>query len=109
MNEPGKPTRVLVVDDNADNRDMLALRIQRLGHATDLAEDGLAALQALRAAVEEGRPFDVMMLDVMMPRMNGVLVLEAVKAERPLAETRVIMISAASEIDTVVRCIELGA
>jgi serine phosphatase RsbU (regulator of sigma subunit) len=109
MCESDDAARILVVDDNADNRDMLARRLQRLGYATSLAEDGVAALEALQAAATANSPFDAVMLDVMMPRMNGVEVLEAMKASGSLSTTRVIMISAASEIATVVRCIELGA
>jgi serine phosphatase RsbU (regulator of sigma subunit) len=104
------PARLLVVDDNADNRDVLARRLLRLGHtAIDMAEDGQAALDAIRGAVEADAPYDVVLLDVMMPRLNGVQVLEALAAEPVLARTPVIMISAATELETVVRCIELGA
>lgn len=97
--------RVLVVDDNLDNRDVLARRLRRL-EITEViqAEDGLEAMRCLRSG-----SFDLVLLDVMMPRMNGVEVLEAMKAEGHLADTPVVMISAASELDTVVRCIELGA
>ena len=102
--------RLLVVDDNADNRDVLARRLRRLGHTDiDTAEDGRAALDAITAAVTAGSAYDVVLLDVMMPHMNGVEVLEALAAEPRLSATPVIMISAATEIDTVVRCIELGA
>jgi phosphoserine phosphatase RsbU/P len=97
--------RVLVVDDNLDNRDVLARRLRRL-EITDVVQagDGLEALECLRSG-----PFDLVLLDVMMPRMNGVEVLEAMKSEGRLENTPVVMISAASELDTVVRCIELGA
>jgi serine phosphatase RsbU (regulator of sigma subunit) len=102
--------RLLVVDDNADNRDVLARRLRRIGHtAVDMAEDGQAALDAITAAAQAGAAYDVVLLDVMMPRMNGVEVLEALAANPRLAQTPVIMISAATETDTVVRCIELGA
>ena len=102
---PPRSARLLVVDDNADNRDVLGRRLQRLGHR-DLtyAADGLEAYELLVA-----QSFDVMLLDVMMPRMGGVELLERMRGEHRLEETPVIMISAASEADTVVRCIELGA
>ena len=68
--------RILVVDDNPDNRDMLARRVRRIGpHRIDMAEDGLDALAQIGAALEAGDGHDVVMLDVMMPRMNGVEVL----------------------------------
>ncbi len=107
-NEPAP--RLLVVDDNADNRDVLTRRLRRLGHANvDMAEDGREALDAIIRASLQGAPYDAVLLDVMMPRMNGVEVLEALAADAKLAQTPVIMISAATELDTVVRCIELGA
>lgn len=96
---------VLVVDDVEDNRNILIRRMRRLG-IVDFVEaaDGVAAMEHLRA-----HPVDLVMLDVMMPRMSGVEVLEAMRAEGRLEDTSVIMISAASEVETVVRCIELGA
>ena len=104
------PPRLLVVDDNPENRDVLTRRLRRLGHLNiESAADGLAALELITQCAEAGAPFDAVLLDVMMPRMNGVELLERLAADHRLAETPVIMISAASEIDTVVRCIELGA
>jgi phosphoserine phosphatase RsbU/P len=97
--------RLLVADDNPDNRDLLIRRLQRLGYThIESAEDGEQALEMNAAA-----PFDAVLLDVMMPRMSGVEVLEKLRAEHRLEVTPVIMISAASELDTVVRCLELGA
>jgi serine phosphatase RsbU (regulator of sigma subunit) len=97
--------RILVVDDIMDNREVLVRRLQRL-QLTDVeqAADGVEALRLLRAG-----PFDLVLLDVMMPNVNGIEVLETMKAEGLLDSTPVLMISAASEIDTVVRCIGLGA
>ncbi len=73
------------------------------------AADGIEAIAAIQAAVADAAPFDAVLLDVMMPRMSGVEVLETLHADPALSATSVIMISAATEIDTVVRCIELGA
>ena len=102
--------RLLVVDDNADNRDVLTRRLRRLGYgAIDTAEDGREALAAILRQMEAAAPYDAVLLDVMMPRMNGVEVLEALAADARLCGTPVIMISAATELETVVRCIELGA
>ena len=104
------PPRLLVVDDNPENRDVLTRRLRRLGHENvESANDGLAALERITACAAAGEPFDAVLLDVMMPRMNGVELLERLAADNHLTQTPVIMISAASEIDTVVRCIELGA
>jgi phosphoserine phosphatase RsbU/P len=97
--------RLLVADDNPDNRDLLIRRLRRAGYTRiESAEDGQQVLEMNAAA-----PFDVILLDVMMPRLNGVQVLERMHAEGRLEATPVIMISAATELDTVVRCLELGA
>jgi serine phosphatase RsbU (regulator of sigma subunit) len=97
--------KLLIVDDIPENRDLLSRRLRRLGY-TDLtsANDGVEALEALAS-----QPFDVVLLDVMMPRLNGIDVLRRLHDERRLERTAVIMISAATEMETVVQCIELGA
>ncbi len=97
--------KLLIVDDNPENRDLLTRRLRRLGYSDmTQAADGVEALEALAAAA-----FDVVLLDVMMPRMNGVDVLTRMRGDKRLERTAVIMISAATEIETVVQCIELGA
>jgi phosphoserine phosphatase RsbU/P len=102
--------RLLVVDDIADNRDILVRRLRRLGYsAIDTANDGLEALDAIRSKADAATPYDTVLLDVMMPRMNGVEVMEALAGDARLRNTPAIMISAATEVDTVVRCIQLGA
>ncbi len=102
---PQRPARLLVVNDNADNRDVLGRRLQRLGHRDiAYASDGVEAYDSLRAG-----PFDAVLLDVMMPRMGGVELLELMRRENRLEETPVVMISADTEVETVVRCLELGA
>jgi len=115
---PGRPTvsgqphaaRLLVVDDIEENRELLVRRLRRLGHEdVETAGDGIDAIAAIRSALTGGAPFDAVLLDVMMPRMSGIEVLETLRADPILSATPVIMISAATEIDTVVRCIELGA
>jgi class 3 adenylate cyclase len=83
---------------------MLSRRLVRQGLDVAVAEDGVQALAMLRA-----RPFDLLLLDLMMPEMNGYQVLEAVKADPALRHIPVVVISAVDEIDSVVRCIELGA
>lgn len=98
------PGKVLIVDDNEDNRIVLARRLERQGHQVAAAENGLEALEMVRAD-----DFDLMLLDIMMPEMNGYQVLEKLKNDPELRSLPVIVISAVDELDSVVRCIELGA
>jgi class 3 adenylate cyclase len=96
---------LLVVDDNEDNRYTLTRRLKREGYTNlTTANDGREALELLRS-----RKFDLLLLDIMMPEMNGYEVLEHLKADAELRHLPVIMISAVGEVDSVVRCIELGA
>ncbi len=95
---------VLIVDDNEMNRDMLSRRLEKQGHTIAAAENGRRALDLLRA-----EPFDLVLLDVMMPEMNGYQTLEAIKSDSLLRHVPVIMISAVDEVESVVRCIEMGA
>ncbi len=95
---------VLVVDDNEANRDVLSRRLKRQGHTVAVAENGVQALEMMRT-----QAFDLILLDIMMPEMNGYQVLEELKADKTLRHIPVIMISALDDIDSVVRCIELGA
>jgi adenylate cyclase len=96
---------LLVVDDNEDNRYALTRRLAREGYVNvAIAVDGGEALQVLRS-----KEFDLVLLDIMMPNVNGYEVLEKMKADGKLRHIPVIMISAVDEIDSVVRCIELGA
>jgi DNA-binding response OmpR family regulator len=96
--------RVLVVDDDATNRDVLLRRLQREGYATEAAEGGRQALEM----VATGK-FDLVLLDLMMPEVDGYQVLLRVKIDPALRDIPVIMISALDELASVVRCIEAGA
>ncbi len=95
---------ILVVDDIESNRELVSRRLGRDGHRVATAAGGRQALAMLRA-----EDFDLVLLDLMMPEMNGFEVLAQLKADTRLRETPVIMISALDEIDSVVRCIEAGA
>jgi class 3 adenylate cyclase/CheY-like chemotaxis protein len=95
---------ILVVDDNEENRDMLARRLARQGYEMLTAAGGRAALESLGA-----RPVDLVLLDVMMPDLDGFAVLQRLKADPGLRDIPVLMISALDELDSVVRCIQLGA
>lgn len=98
------PARVLVVDDVEANRDLLARRVARQGHDVVMAENGRVALERLRS-----KPFDLVLLDIMMPEMDGYEVLDAIKSDPTLSDTRVIMISAVTEMESIVRCLKAGA
>jgi serine phosphatase RsbU (regulator of sigma subunit) len=99
-----EPGRVLVVDDSEPNRDLLSRRRRRHGHTVETAVNGREALAMLAVG-----DFDVVLLDVMMPEMNGYQVLEALKSDRALRHIPVIMITAIDEMDSIVRCIDMGA
>ena len=95
---------ILVVDDNAGNREMLGRRLEREGHRVQLAESGAEALHLLRS-----RRVDLVLLDVMMPQVDGYEVLRQLKSDEALRDIPVLMISALDEVESVARCIELGA
>jgi class 3 adenylate cyclase len=95
---------VLVVDDNEANRDLLRRRLKRQGYQVTVAEDGFRALELIRE-----QPFDLVLLDIMMPRLNGYQVLEQLKADPELRDIPVLVISALDDLESVVKCIELGA
>jgi sigma-B regulation protein RsbU (phosphoserine phosphatase) len=96
--------RILIVDDQPDNRDVLARRLERQGHQTFQAENGRHALELLAT-----EPCDLILLDVMMPEMDGFTALGRIKSDSATRHIPVIMISALDEIENVVRCIERGA
>lgn len=96
---------LLIVDDNEDNRYTLRRRLNREGYKNlTMASNGREALDKLKA-----QPFDLVLLDIMMPDMNGYEVLEQVKTAPSLRDIPIIMISSLDEIESVIRCIELGA
>ena len=95
---------LLVVDDNEVNRDLLSRRLMREGHQVAEAVNGRQALEM----IEQGS-FDLVLLDVMMPELNGHEVLEHLQREGRLRDLPVIMLSASGEMDSIVQCISLGA
>ena len=105
MTGNGSGCALLVVDDNESNRFALVRRLGRLGYTeVATAVDGSDALAQLGA-----RDFDLVLLDVMMPGLNGYEVLERIRGDERLRHVPVIMISAVDQVESVVRCIELGA
>jgi class 3 adenylate cyclase len=96
--------RILIVDDNASNREVLCRRLERDGHHTAAASSGREALELL------GREsFDIVLLDLMMPEINGYELLVRLKADPRTSDIPVLMISGLHETDSVIRCIEAGA
>jgi class 3 adenylate cyclase len=98
------PSRILVVDDMKANRDLLSRRLSRDGHTVGMADGGYSALELLGKS-----EFDLVLLDLMMPDINGFEVLRRLKDDPAVRHIPVIMISALDEIDSIVRCIEAGA
>ena len=95
---------ILVVDDNEMNRDLLSRRLRRDGHTVIVAEHGRAAIDRLAE-----QPFDLVLLDIMMPELTGYEVLEIMKGDAALQQIPVVMITAATEEESIVRCLLLGA
>ncbi|MCU0769444.1 MAG: response regulator [Burkholderiaceae bacterium] len=99
-----RAARLLVVDDNKVNRLLLARTLQLQGHSVALAENGRVALEMLRR-----EPCDLLLLDIEMPEMDGLQVMEQLKSDLQLRDLPVIVTSAIEGLDNIVRCIELGA
>lgn len=95
---------LLVVDDNALNRDMLSRRLEKRGYRVTVAEDGRQALASI-----ENTSFDLILLDVMMPGIGGLEVLESVRKSTPATELPVIMVTAKDQSEDIVGALQLGA
>ncbi len=99
-----RPAWILVVDDDAVNRQLLTSLLEQDGHRVDTASDGRQALERLH-----GDPFDLALVDVLMPELDGYGVLEYMRDDESLRHVPVLMITALDDIGSAVRCIELGA
>jgi PAS domain S-box-containing protein len=99
---------VLVIDDNATNRDILEHHVTTAGMRCALAHDGLEALQALQRAREQGMPFDVALVDMKMPRMDGLQLAAAVRADASLAGTQLVLVTSLHSTDELARAREVG-
>src|SRR5688572_22481694 len=104
MTSKQEPGHLLVVDDNRVNRILLSRGLETHGHRVETAENGREALEKLRRGA-----FDLVLLDIEMPEMNGYEVLETCLQDPNLRDIPIIMTSSLDELDSVVRCVELGA
>jgi class 3 adenylate cyclase len=98
--------RVLVVDDSEMNRKTLTRLLETLGHAVECVEHGGWALERLRGT---GPAIDIVLLDLVMPEMDGFEALAQIKADPALATIPVIVVSGIDDLDSIVRCIQMGA
>ncbi len=98
------PGHLLVVDDNKVNRLLLGRELEQQGHTVDFAENGRLAMEKLSS-----QSYDLMLLDIQMPEMDGYQVLEKLVSDLRLRDLPVIVTSAVEELDSVVKCIEMGA
>ena len=96
--------RIMVVDDDENNRDVLTKRLKFKGHEVTALANAEQAIELLYA-----EKYDVLLLDMIMPGMNGDDALAHIKSDRLLQQVSVIMISGLDQIDKIVRCIEMGA
>ncbi len=99
-----RPGRLLVIDDNKVMRLLLARGLEQNGHSVALAENGRRGLEMLRL-----ERFDLVLLDIQMPEMDGFQVLQAITSDPKLSEIPVVMVSSLDEVDGVARCIQMGA
>ena len=95
---------ILVVDDNENNTTLLKKRLQKIGNYVKTASDGIEALESIKNS-----RFDLILLDIIMPNMNGYEVLEFLKKDKRFYEIPIIMLSSMDDLTSIYRCIELGA
>ena len=100
----GNGARLLLADDNKVNRLLMTRHLESLGHRVATAENGRVALEMLRR-----EPYDLLLLDIEMPELDGFQVLEALLSDLQLRDLPVVVTSSLEGLDNVVRCIELGA
>lgn len=102
--ESGKDHTLLIVDDNEMNRQLMSLQFKRAGYNVVTAKDGYEALELI-----ESTPFDIVLLDIMMPGINGLQVLEEIRKHRTLINLPVIMVTADDLEESIITSLQLGA
>lgn len=100
----GQAGSLLIVDDDPLNRTLLSVSLQEAGYTIEVAENGFQALTLLQE-----QSFDAMLLDLLMPEVDGYQVLASVKSDPDLRHIPIIIISSLDDMDSVVQCIEMGA
>lgn len=103
-NLPAVPAKLLAVDDDPSNLEMLTRRLQKLGYDVTKAVNGRVALQKLKED-----EFDLVLLDILMPELDGFQTLEFIKADPRIRHLPVIMLTALDDVESIVRCLEAGA
>jgi len=98
-----KAGNLLVVDDNEGNRDLLSRSLERQGYSVETAADGEQALDMVKSA-----DFDLVLLDVLMPGMDGLQVLERLKADEASQDIPIVVLSSLEDSEGVERSMELG-
>ena len=101
-------TRILVVDDNATNRDVLTIQLKAWGVRTEEAREGVAALKALQAAQASGDPFHAAILDVQMPGMDGLALTQAITSDPALKDIKLVLLTSVGNRADAQRMKELG-
>jgi CheY-like chemotaxis protein len=97
------PGRILVVDDHKTNRLKMSFAVKKEGHEVETAENGVEAMNMLKA-----KSFDLVLLDIVMPLMDGYEVLEQMKGDRWLRDIPVLVISSVQEMESIVKGIQMG-
>ena len=96
--------KILIVEDDAANGDVLARQLKRLGYTVTIAQDGVSALEMIA-----GQEFDLVLLDILMPVMSGIEMLKSLRCAFNITDLPVIMVTARDESDQIVRALECGA
>ena len=102
------PSKLLIADDNLPNCELLEAHLSDEGHTVAFAHDGAETLEVARAAAGEGAPFDLVLLDIMMPKLSGYEVCQQLKADAATAATPVLMVTALNETGDIERAVDAG-
>ena len=105
--EPG-PSKLLIADDNVPNCELLDAVLSAEGHEVAFAHDGAETLAVATAAARAGAPFDLVLLDIMMPKLSGYEVCQRMKADDALKATPVLMVTALHETGDIEKAVDAG-